>query len=66
MLRIDGHLMKPVKQSELFDAIVSVLGVNEAEDGDLPVPVSGPDTVTGLSVLLAEDNSVIRNWRLAC
>src|SRR5690606_1199244 len=31
-LRIAANLMKPVKQSELFDAIVEALGVTAAED----------------------------------
>jgi two-component system, sensor histidine kinase and response regulator len=61
-LGVATRLMKPVKQSELFDAIVLSLGVNAPEDhpnGVLDVPV----TTVPLKILLAEDNVV--NQRLA-
>lgn len=63
-LHVADHLLKPVKQSELFDSIVTVLGVTEAHDVQ---PETGTDEqlqpVSGLHVLLAEDNLV--NQKLA-
>ena len=62
-LGISQYLLKPIKQSELFDAIVDVLGVREVEDeksahGDQLIPHS-----RSLRVLLAEDSKV--NQKLA-
>ncbi len=62
-LGIDAYLMKPVKQSELFDALLAVLGqsLRHAAAPDGPrIPDSAPRR---LRVLLAEDNSV--NQKLA-
>jgi CheY-like chemotaxis protein len=62
-LDIVERLMKPVKQSELFDSIVRCLGVATPEDftpeSDV---VTGPD-LGELKILLAEDNVI--NQRLA-
>jgi len=57
-LGITHCLIKPVKQSELLDAIVATLGVATAEE---PVPQAAPqrrDYVAPLRVLLAEDGLV--------
>jgi CheY-like chemotaxis protein/HPt (histidine-containing phosphotransfer) domain-containing protein len=61
---IAAHLLKPVKQSELFDAIVLALGVSAAED-EVPRPVHSapPAALRPLKVLLAEDSLV--NQKLA-
>ncbi len=63
-LGVAGYLLKPVKQSELFDLVITVLGVTSAEDG--AEADSTADTLSNtraLSVLLAEDNLV--NQKLA-
>jgi two-component system, sensor histidine kinase and response regulator len=61
-LGVATRLMKPVKQSELFDAIVLSLGVNSPEDHHTLLPDS-PTPTHSLKILLAEDNVV--NQRLA-
>src|SRR5262249_41538148 len=54
---IAGYLTKPVKPSELLDAILTALGERVAEVAPMPsaASVSGR---RGLRVLLAEDNAV--------
>ncbi|MCI0462759.1 MAG: PAS domain-containing protein [Gemmataceae bacterium] len=64
-LGIAACLMKPIKQSELFDAIVTSLGVSLPED-DQPTAAAqapAPASPQHLRVLLAEDNAV--NQKLA-
>ena len=62
-LRISERLMKPTKQSELFDSIVRCLGVTVPEDADEGSNLElGPD-LGQLKILLAEDNVI--NQRLA-
>ncbi len=63
-LGISVRLLKPIKQSELFDAVASTLGITEPEDksgyladASLSVPLQP------LQILLAEDSLV--NQRLA-
>ena len=56
---VSSHLLKPVKQSELFNAIVTALGFTDVEKGPVPAGVENTSrATTGLSVLLAEDNLV--------
>ncbi|MDM4015480.1 PAS domain-containing protein [Roseiconus lacunae] len=63
-LQIAERLLKPVKQSEIFDAIVRTLGVNGAEDEQShPSEQCSDASLAGLRVLLAEDNVV--NQKLA-
>jgi len=63
-LGIAAHLMKPAKQSEIFDAIVNTLGVTSVEDElEHSDPVNLLGQARSLRVLLAEDNLV--NQRLA-
>ncbi len=63
-LDICERLMKPVKQSELFDAIVRTLGVTAPEAEALAdLEVEKDDPLGRLRVLLAEDNVI--NQKLA-
>ena len=41
-LGVAAYLLKPIKQSELFDAIVMALGVTAAEDETLQTPTGKP------------------------
>lgn len=61
-LGIADRLMKPVKQSELFDSIVRALGVNSTED-DHDDEIENEIGIRPLKVLLTEDNVV--NQKLA-
>ena len=63
-LRIAARLMKPIKQSELFDAIVTTLGVAALESPSRPTDEGRAAIVARpLNVLLAEDNAA--NQKLA-
>ena len=53
-LGVAAHLMKPIKQSELMDAIVLALGVTSAEPEQPRVDEARP-AVPPLRILLAED-----------
>ncbi|MEA2039394.1 MAG: response regulator [Thermodesulfobacteriota bacterium] len=64
-LGIAAYLTKPIKQSELFDAILTILDIHGAEprENDLVTKHSVRESRTLLRILLAEDNVV--NQRLA-
>ena len=63
-LRIASHLMKPVKQSEVFDAIVTAMGVTGPEDEhETEATQTVASELGSLQILLAEDNVV--NQKLA-
>ena len=51
-----AHLIKPVKQSELFDAIVTVLGIGQSVELMLRDPVLATDGMRPLRILLVEDS----------
>ena len=58
-LGISAYLTKPVKQSELFDVIVTAIGQPAEERPRAPKPVRGARRPQrNLRVLLAEDNQV--------
>ena len=63
-LRIDRHLMKPVKQSELLSAVFFALNLHHA-DWELSTPETAeePQSIGSLNILLAEDG--IANQKLA-
>ena len=63
-LNIAARLMKPIKQSELFDAIVTTLGVAALDSPPRPADEERSAlAVRPLNVLLAEDNAA--NQKLA-
>jgi CheY-like chemotaxis protein len=58
-LGISAYLTKPIKQSELFDVIITAIGHPEAERPHAPRRARGPRRAQRkLRVLLAEDNQV--------
>ncbi len=62
-LGIAAYLMKPVKQSELFDSIMTTFGVAEPGAESADAPSTSADSVRPLEILLAED--VYANQMLA-
>jgi CheY-like chemotaxis protein len=62
-LRISHYLMKPIKQSELFDTIVEALNVTAAADEGSSHGAGPRPHTRKLNTLLAEDSAV--NQRLA-
>jgi CheY-like chemotaxis protein len=61
-LGVGGYLVKPVKQSELFDAIVAVLGVTSVES-EKESAAGVRQAIRPLKILLAEDS--LPNQKLA-
>jgi CheY-like chemotaxis protein/HPt (histidine-containing phosphotransfer) domain-containing protein len=62
-LGISAYLFKPVKQSELFNALVAALGNNVPEDHAVPVVETPAEKLPPLRILLAEDS--LANQKLA-
>ncbi len=59
----DAYLTKPIKQSQLFDAVLSVFGKPLNRDDDDPAPIITKHTIAEtskkkLKILLTEDNPV--------
>ncbi len=61
-LGVSAYLLKPVKQSELYDALMKALGVDSADDEDEYPPAKLPK-LPPLQILLAEDSPA--NQKLA-
>ena len=57
-LQVSERLMKPVKQSELFDAIVRTLGVTATEEDGGEATPEERSLPSNLEVLVAEDNLI--------
>lgn len=59
-LGLDGMLVKPVRQSELYNCLITVLGVTtaELEAARETVPRAAREEGKGVRVLVAEDNAV--------
>ncbi len=66
-LKIDGHLLKPVKQSDLYESLAHIFNQQTISPGDSGILHSDspepPRQIGPLRILLAEDNLV--NQRLA-
>jgi CheY-like chemotaxis protein len=64
-LGLAAYLLKPIKQSELFDAVVLVLGVNAVDEKPPPLPAAPQslESLPPLHLLLVEDSVV--NQKLA-
>lgn len=64
-LHVDGALTKPVNQSQLHDAIATILARSTAGSGVAPAPTAEPERLgarlaAGAHVLVVEDNAVNR------
>ncbi len=57
-LHVAAYLLKPIKPSELFDAIVLALGIASPEEEPPELPAKAPATARVLKILLAEDSLV--------
>lgn len=57
-LDIAGHLLKPVKQSELFDAILSAFEIGDDDSEGNPAAENEGPLLPPLKILLAEDAHV--------
>jgi len=58
-LGVVAYLLKPIKQSELFDAMVMALGITSVEDeGHKPLLTDRARRIGSLRILLAEDSLV--------
>lgn len=62
-LGVKAHLTKPVSQSDLYNAILQALGLDQRPESPSAVAGPGPRGQS-LRLLLAEDNEI--NRRLAC
>ncbi|WP_462322011.1 hybrid sensor histidine kinase/response regulator, partial [Halochromatium sp.] len=61
--RVDRWLSKPLKQSQLFDTMMELLGTVPAPSSAVQPVASLQGELTGVNVLLAEDNAI--NQRVA-
>ncbi len=59
-LGVAGYVVKPLKQSDLLDAILAHVGHLEANDGEAAAPTPARASSRSLRILLAEDNLINR------
>jgi len=64
-LRIDAQLTKPVKQSELYNIVLRVLGFDALDDGWLSMVEPVPGELPPLRILLVEDSLANQKVALA-
>ena len=57
-LRIAAHVTKPIKKSDLFDAVVQALRLGDAHPASLDHEARTPPPMQPLRLLLAEDNII--------
>jgi len=57
-LGVAAYLLKPIKRSELFDALVMAMGISAPEEEAAEAPAKGPQAARPLKILLAEDSLV--------
>jgi PAS domain S-box-containing protein len=62
-LGVETYLIKPIKQSELFNAILQALGARHAEEWKTATIATPRDSARSLKILLAEDSAI--NQKLA-
>ena len=62
-LGVAAHLMKPIKQSELYESIIRALGITRTDEADLASAAEISEKLRPLEILLAEDS--VFNQRLA-
>ncbi|MDX1966842.1 MAG: response regulator [Planctomycetaceae bacterium] len=62
-LGVETYLIKPIKQSELFNAILQALGARHAEEWKTATIAANRDAARSLRILLAEDSMI--NQKLA-
>ena len=66
-LDIAAHLIKPVRQSLLFDAIADTVGLDDATTSaraEVPAMAAPDKTTAALRILLAEDNEVNQKFAI--
>ena len=56
----DGFLVKPVKQSQLLDTMMEIVGIDVVKETTAAETASSPATLSGARVLLVEDNLINR------
>ena len=64
-LRIDAQLTKPVKQSELYNIVLRVLGFDTPDEGWLSIHEPVPGELPPLRILLVEDSLANQKVALA-
>jgi signal transduction histidine kinase/DNA-binding response OmpR family regulator len=64
-LGVASHLLKPVKQSELFDAVATSLGIELPEEDEQATAAAALPPLPPLDILLVEDSLINQNLAIA-